>query len=198
MLLTFDEPTHTYTLNGVVVPSVTQLLKLIGPDFSAIPPAVLERKRQLGADVHLACELDDLGELDDDATDPEVMGYVRGWRRFIADTGAQWTANEKQMGHAALGYAGTIDRTGYLFDREPWILDIKTALEAHQVYGVQLSAYLMLVAANVSLSATAVWRRGTVHLLPGGTYRLHRYTSPADEAAFRACLALHHWKESTK
>lgn len=194
MVLQFDESTHTYRLDGQVVPSVTQLLKPIGPDFSQIPADVLERKRQLGTAVHLACELDDDGDLDDDSLDPALVPYVAAWRKFKADTGAVVLVNEKQLAHEDLRYAGTVDRVVSV-GREPWLVDLKTSADPHAAYGVQLAGYEELLR---KASRMQVDTRATVHLRDDGTFRLHQFTNPNDAACFRALLSIHHWKETTK
>jgi hypothetical protein len=203
-VLLFDEATHTYTVAGVRLPSVTQIIAPIREDFAGIPPAVLEAKRQLGTAVHLACELDDLGELDEPETDPEVMAYVQAWRSFRRCLDVEILANEQRLHHPALRYAGTIDRFVNMATRTKggqalWVLDLKTAAEAHESYGPQTAAYseLLRVAGHYPLSAETP-RRGTVHLRSDGTYRLHEFKNPNDEAAFRACLAIHNWKEANK
>lgn len=210
---TFDEPSHTYTLDGHRLPSVTQILEPIKPDFSMVPPDVLERKRQFGTAVHLACELDDLGELDDDATDPDVMGCVRAWRSFKADTGAAIVMNEQRLYHPTLRFAGTLDRLAYLRlkgDEQPssWLLDLKTSVDPHPSYGVQLAGYRTLLAGQeetgpLSAAMGEAFRsigvdpikRASVHLDASETYRFHQYRDPADEATFMACLAIHRFKE---
>ena len=200
-VFTFDEASHTYALDGVRLPSVTQLLEPIKPDFSMVPRDVLEAKRALGVAVHLACEIDDQGELDDESTDPGVMAYVAGWRKFRADTGAAIVMNEQRLYHPGLRYAGTIDRLAYLRQRSDqqsttWLLDLKTSADPEPVHGVQLAGYRELLAGNGNIVDHL--KRGTVHLRDDGTYKLHEFKNPSDEAAFRACLAIHSWKEATK
>jgi hypothetical protein len=201
-VFTFDEATHTYTLDGVKLPSVTTIIRPIGPDFSAIPPDVLEQKRAFGVAVHTACELDDLGELDDEATDPRVMRCVAAWRRFKVETEAEVLATEQRLYHPTLRFAGTLDgllriaaRKGH--GTELWLIDRKTSDEPHASYGVQLCGYRMLLDAQPDgrLPESLV-HRGTVHLFDDGTYRLHPFKNPNDEAAFRACLSIHQWKEA--
>lgn len=197
----FDEASHTYTLDGVRLPSVTQLLAPIKPDFSMVPPDVLEQKRALGVAVHLACELDDLEELDDESTDSVVMGYVAAWRRFKTETAAVILANERKLYHPTLRFAGTVDRVAEISlgkdaARALWTLDLKTGDEPHASYGVQLCGYGLLLAANAP--SAAGMKRGTVHLRDDGTYRLHQFQNPNDEACFMACLALNAWKEQNK
>ena len=195
---TFDEASHTYAIDGARLPSVTQLLEPIKPDFSMVPRDVLEAKRALGVAVHLACEIDDQGELDDDSTDAGVMGYVAGWRKFKAECRAVIMLNEQRLYHPALRYAGTIDRVAEIHaDAETWLLDLKTSADPDRSHGVQLAGYEGLLRANNGAGMGRI-RRGTVHLRADGTYKLHEFKNPSDEAVFRACLALHSWKEATK
>lgn len=190
----FDEASHTYTLGGVVIPSVTQVLKPIAPDFSMVPPAVLERKRALGVAVHLACELEDDGDLGE--CDDVLTPYVDGWRKFKEDTGALILMNERRLFHPALRYAGTLDRL-VTMRGDVWMLDIKTSADPAPSYGAQTAAYVELIRAMEG-DARGPIRRGTVHLREDGTYRLHEFKNPNDLPAFMACLSLHHWKESNK
>jgi hypothetical protein len=195
MDLHFDPDAHIYRINGQIVPSVTQLLKPIGPDFSMVAFDVLEAKRALGVAVHLACELDDDDDLDDDGLDPVLVPYLSAWRKFKADTRAMIVMNERQLGHPALQYAGTLDRLAKIRS-DMWLLDIKTSAEPHASYGVQLSGYEELLRADEFTDQPLT--RATVHLRDDGTYRLHEFKNPNDHAAFRACLSIHHWKESQK
>lgn len=205
-VFTFDEAAHEYRLDGRRLPSVTQIIAPLSADWlRAIPRDVLEAKRAFGSAVHLACELDESAELDDEATDERVMRCVHAWRKFKADTGASVVMTEQRLYHPGMHFAGTLDRLLYL--RSPgaqagatWIIDLKTSAEAHASYGVQLAGYALLLRAGSDglIDNLAGLRRGTVHLSDDGAYRLHEHRNYNDEAAFMACLALHNWKESTK
>lgn len=188
----FDRASHTYTLGAYVLPSVTQILEPIKPDFSMVAPAVLELKRQLGQAVHQACELDDLGELDDAETDPQVLAYVHGWNQFLVDTGGVVLENERQLHHPVLMYAGTLDRVIDVAG-ERWLVDIKTVYpEPVPSFGVQLAGYDLL---RQGAGAGSVDKRASVHLLPDGKYRMKTYKNPNDYVCFRALLSLSHWKK---
>lgn len=197
-VLQFDEADHVYTLGGRVLPSVTQIIAPLRPDLTMIPPDVLERKRALGTAVHLACELDDYDELDEDALDDELRPYLAAWRKFKADTGAVILLNEQRLHHPTLGYAGTLDRlaeTRSMHAGEPCLIDLKTSADPVPSYGVQTAGYAELLRAA---GGVPVYRRCTVHLRPDGLYRMHQYANPNDEAAFRACLSIFNWKESAQ
>ena len=209
MAFAFDAATHTYTLDGLVVPGVTTVIRPISPDFSMVPPAVLEAKRALGVAVHEATSLDDDGELDDDGTDAVVMAYVTAWRAFRRDTAAVIRCNEMQLVHRGLRFAGTLDRMATIrvgrAKPAAWLLDLKTSAHPSPSYGVQLAGYSLLfdelTAAEPlpGIPAGTVLRRASVHLRDDGAYRFHQFDRhTADDACFRALLSVHHWKESVK
>jgi hypothetical protein len=192
----FDAESHTYTVDGTRLPSVTQLLKPIAPDFSMVPPDVLEAKRALGVVVHEACQYDDEDDLDDESVPQQVEPYLAAWRKFKAETGALILMNEQKMFHPVLRYAGTVDRLATIRG-DVWMLDIKTSADPYPSYGAQLSGYVELHRANYG-DARGPLRRATVHLRDDGTYRLHEFKNPNDSAAFMACLSLYQWKEMNK
>ncbi len=195
MDLHFDPDAHVYRIDGNVVPSVTQLLKPIGPDFSMVPPDVLEAKRALGTAVHLACEVDDEGDLDDDDLDPVLMPYVSAWRKFKADTGSVVLINEQKLGHRTLGYAGTLDRVVRVRNGDCYLVDLKTSVSMSASYGVQLAGYQLLL--DDSDFNTSLARKG-LQLKNDGTYKLVPFNNPNDAACFRALLSIYHWKENAK
>lgn len=195
--LTFDEATHTYRLGGVVVPSVTQLLDPIRPDFAGIPPAVLEAKRRLGQEVHFACQLDDEDDLDEDSVPEAVEPYLQAWRKFRADTGAEVLANERKLAHAGLRYAGTLDRLVRVRAGGVYLIDLKTSVSMTPTFGVQLAGYQLLLETDDDFAGVKLERKG-LQLKNDGTYKLVPYNNPNDVAAFRALLSIHHWKESQK
>lgn len=56
-VLEFDNDTHTYIYNGIIVPSVTQLLKKkFSGMYDGISKGVLEKAAQRGTDIHKAIE----------------------------------------------------------------------------------------------------------------------------------------------
>jgi hypothetical protein len=85
---TFAEFSHSYEVDGIVVPSVTQVLSLTGiDDVSGIPLHYLQRAAGIGTAVHQACELLDEDDLDLESLDPLIQGYVLGYQRFREETG---------------------------------------------------------------------------------------------------------------
>jgi hypothetical protein len=187
-ILTFDEVTHTYRLLGAVVPGVTEILRPLS-DFSGVSPSVLEAKRDLGQRVHLACEFDDDGDLDEASIEEDVAPYLAAYRKFRRDTRAVVFLNEKRVADPILQYAGTLDR-GMAFAGHRWLIDIKTCIACPIAVGPQTAAY------HRALGDTSVTHRGALRLRPDGTYRLDHLTGADDWACFMACLTLHNFKKA--
>lgn len=53
----FDEESHTYIIDGIIVPSITQIIKRITPDkYVGVDASVLARAAQRGTDIHKEIE----------------------------------------------------------------------------------------------------------------------------------------------
>lgn len=187
MSLVFDAESHTYTLDGRVLPSVSEILRPV-VDLSAIPEHILERKSAIGKAVHYACQVIDEGGEFDEPLDPAIQGYVDGWRLFCTEHAPQWQVIEQPTACGTFGYAGTPDRAGYLGAAgQCWLIDIKTVAKVSPTTGLQTAAYARLLTIEGC-------RRAAVQLKPDGTYRLEEFTSPMDYAVFTSLLTLHNWK----
>lgn len=182
--LTFDEATHTYRYNGNVVPGVTTILAPLS-DFSRVPPHVLRAAADFGTAVHLACELDDLSELDETTLDQALTPYLAAWRKFSAEHEVEWTLIEHQVFHKALGYAGTLDRLGRVKGLDT-VLDIKSSAQLYPSVGPQLAAYQQA-------SEHPTVQRMAVQLKGNGTYVAKTYTDPTDWPVFASLLTLRTW-----
>ena len=141
-MIQFDEKTHTYTVDGVVLPSVTHICRFLAYDYKSDKPWLAEAAARRGTAVHEACALIDYGE--DPEETPEIAGYLRAYRRFLKDYRPDWELIEHPMGSLELGYAGTLDRYGTLYNGEPCIVDIKTGQLHKSSLRAQLSAYRIL------------------------------------------------------
>lgn len=187
--LTFNEATHTYRFNGQVVPGVTGILKPV-TDYESVPADILLAASEFGTAVHMACELDDKGELDESALDPALAPYLAGWRQFSADYQVRWQLIEKPVYHPLLRYAGTPDRIG-LVNGIGTVVDIKSTAQLYPSVGPQLAAYQ---AANASDPKTpATMQRMAVRLKDDGTYEAKAYTDPIDWPVFCSLLTVRNW-----
>lgn len=192
-VLHFDEATHTYTLDGVQVPSVTRILKPL-QDFGGIPAEVLARKAALGTAVHLATEYDDEGTLDEETVHPQVRPYLEAYRRWRTEMGVTVLGFEQQVFHPTLRYAGTYDLTA-LIEGQLWLIDKKTSAEPSPTWALQTAAYL----ACMGEADASRMKRAALQLKPDGRYRWIPYDRPEnarDFAVFAGLVSLHYWKQA--
>lgn len=192
----FDEPTHTYTLGEQVLPSVTQILKIVGDDFSMIAPAVLEHARMRGVAVHKCVQLDINDDLIEESVAPEIAGYLTAWRRFREEgqiKSADFGEPERPLFHPTLRFAGTPDVP--LFFGGRWaVLDIKTAEQASPSWALQTAAYRELINVNTTKGEHLIEDRYSLRLRADGTYKLDQYKDRGDWGVFLSALTLTNWK----
>jgi hypothetical protein len=179
----FDEATHAYTVNGAVLPSVTQIINdlQMGPLY---PPGPY---RVRGTRVHQATALHDQGyEVEvGEAIRPYLDSYIGALQNFPF----RWEAIEQRLYHPTLLYAGTVDRVGFLGD-EPVIADIKTG-ETGRETGLQTAGYALLV----NNSNPRCYSRFKIRLLADGKPgKVERYPDSFDIEGFCAALDLYKWK----
>jgi len=184
--LTFNEERHEYRAGDVVVPSVTQILKPL-TDFSMVPKDVLERASQFGRAVHKACELSDLGNLEEATLDSVLYPYLAGWKKFSREHAVKWVIIERPLYSDMHKYAGTPDRFGTV-DGKAAVVDIKSSTSLYPAVGPQLAAYKNLVPGS-----PPICRRIGVLLKPDGNYELKEYTDRDDWSLFLSLLTVRHW-----
>lgn len=186
-MLTFDATAHRYYWHGQPVPGVTTILAPL-TDLSRVSESVLRAASEFGTAVHLACELDDKGTLDEAALDPHLQPYLDAWRRFCREWEVEWSGIEQRVFHPKLRYAGTLDRKGIARGRRS-IVDIKSSTQLYASVGPQLAAYAR--ADDEVLGAQA--QRVAVQLKGDGTYHAQIYTDPSDWPVFCSLLTLRTW-----
>lgn len=186
MSLTFDEATHTYMVDGRVMPSVTQILEVVDRGLWRVPPDVLEAARLLGTAVHKATELYDLDDLDASSVAPQVAPYLAAWVKFRRESGFRPTSIEHRLYNPVYGYCGTLDRVGQLNDKTS-LVDVKSGV-AWPSHGPQTAAYAAAVKEQEGVRVDA---RYAVYLGADGTYRLVEHADRADWPTFLACLTVH-------
>lgn len=189
----FDPSTHTYSVDGEIIPGVTSIMSILGL-YDGVPSEVLERASERGLNVHWLTELLDTAAMPIEVAE-EYEPYVAAWGQFRDDYGVTFHAIEERVYHPRYGYAGTIDRIATINDCVG-VLDIKTTSRLHPETGVQLAAYAE--AWNEERSIPFVTHRWAVQLKGDGSYEFKEYTREDDLATFLACLQIHLWKEGVK
>lgn len=176
----FDEATHTYTLGGLELPSVTRIIRYLAVDkANNADPNMALIARERGSIVHEATVVYDYsGEIPDDFP-AEYAGYMEAYIQFCRDYRPKWELIEHKMGSATLGFAGTLDRFG-LIDGKYAILDIKTSYEIDMPsLSAQLSAYQQLLSVDKKPEEyMKILEKGLNHfglqLMRDGKYRLYK------------------------
>jgi hypothetical protein len=184
--LNFDAATHTYRLNGAVVPSVTQVLDEQINDWTGVPQDVLEAARVFGSHVHQACHLMVRDELDWASLDPSLVPYVEAAKRFIDESGITILSSELALASPKLKFAGTLDIRGLLRD-SVCLLDWKSTSTLPRSVGPQTAAYDHLY---IEQHGGRPAKRYCVQLnpaLPHG-YKVHALTNAADWSIFLSAL----------
>lgn len=188
MQLAFDKPSHTYTLNGRAVPSVTQVLQPLEL-FEGIPFHVLEAARERGQFVHEAMALLVRGALDWASLDVSLVPYIEGGKRFLDESGAVVIASEMSVACPRIRCAGTFDLLAHMRDSE-CLIEFKATAALPRTVGPQTAAYERLYQAT---HGPGYRRRYCVQLKPGD-YKVHPLTDPADWSVFQSCLNIHYWR----
>lgn len=196
-MLTFDEQLHEYKLDGLKIPSVTQILKESGlSSFNNVPEHLLQESATIGKHVHRATELADLDMLDMDSLDELYLTYLVQWEKFKKDYSFIQEQIELKLVHPILRFAGTIDRVGTMLingKTHRVILDIKTGIKTKEV-AIQLAGYSILYNRAVSKKEQATIRVA-VYLKPD-SYKVETFTNKADENIFLSALNITNWKRS--
>ena len=189
--LEFTAETHTYTLEGVELPSVTQIVRFLSYDVTATAKSWL---RDVAADrgtrIHEYCMLYDFGELPEQI-DFDCAGYVKAYIAFCRDYKPDWWCIERIAYAERNGtkYAGTVDRVG-MIDGEAVIVDIKTGSTKSAVLNAaQLTGY----AGFGLIPAPALYN---LYLSKHGVYEYIPRKPNYD--VFDACLTLHKSLERKK
>lgn len=166
--LIFDEATHTYTMGGVKLPSVTTAMKPLY-DFTYVDPDVLRRAGEFGTAVHKTIELFIYDDLDEESLDPSLLGPLEAFKKWQRDYpqfhDLQQICVEKRMAHKKLKFAGTAD---LILDGMA-IVDFKTRPVNLITDAIQLAAYEALWKEEGG-SRIKEYERRVLELKQDGTY----------------------------
>ena len=170
--LTFDSNAHLYSLNGVTIPSVTQLMKpLSDSEYGGIDPKHLEIAAARGTAVHEAIEnYIKFGIMD---IPPEFHGYVDGFQEWWESQRPTVVASELRFYHKYMWYGGTADLLAEI-NGELSLIDFKTTSKViHSSCAVQLEAYAQALQSH----GIKVKAKYILHLKPDGRWVFLPFTT---------------------
>ena len=182
----FDEDTHTYTLDGVVIPSVTEICAPI--TCGKYPPVgVVQQAAARGTRVHELCALYDMDALPDEI-EAGLVGYVKAWAAFCRDYKPVWTHIELPLYgllDTGLPFAGTLDRIGEI-DGRTRVVDIKTTASLDRPAKVALCEQITGYEWLADLNDIDVFDGAGmgVQLFADGNYRVHLIAAIAQKYDF--------------
>lgn len=191
----FDAETHEYTREGRPIVSCTNALNEAGLiSFDHVAVELLERKSELGREVHTARHLYDTGRLG--SHDPAVTPYLDAWITFRKQSGFVPVLSEHWQIAEVLGmaYGMRIDAAGVIYGRET-IIDTKIS-EIYPHHAIQLAGYAAGLHSGLATHTARfrVRKRAVVQLRSDGTYRLKYFEDPYDLDVFIASLRIASWK----
>lgn len=194
MALTFEAEGHKYFLDGVRIPSVTQVLEGVGlSDFSMVPENILKEARDRGTRVHQICELWDNANLSLIGMDQEDEDYLKQWKKFkLKNDIKSFEANEERIYSPTHLYGGTPDRL-FLKGNQFTIFDIKTGVRLKS-HGYQMAAYARIVREKRKFPHSKKIKRVGVYLKPNGFETLE-YRDRSDWNVFLSALNIYKIKK---
>ena len=162
--VTLDE-SHVYRVDGIVCPSVTQILSRTGlADYSSIPHFMRDFALERGSAVHKAAHYYLEGDLDEETVDPIIQGYIRALDKFVfhSDFVPEPGTAEQICYDPMNAYCGTWDIIGSLPQIGRVIVDFKCGM---------MPAVHWQLAAYGRLADPPIYNRIALRLSKDGTYK---------------------------
>jgi hypothetical protein len=186
MSLTYSPEDHIYRYNGIIVPSVNQILDAEGilPSFD-FPNAEFYRLR--GEYVHDAIKMHFYGKLDEESLEGDVEAFFNGFRKFMDENPVSPEEVEKPLYSEKWGFTGTPD----MWDTKA-IYDWKCSKNTYAHYLLTMAGYKILIEENYKHLNYKAEKSILVHLQPNNYFI--KEVVP-DTNTFLGILLSYKWKE---
>ena len=154
-MLEFKEDTHTYSINGVVLPSVTQIISEIMPNkYANVNKRVINEKAKFGTEGHKIIEYLNISDLENakkrirSIENKSLEICIREYLRLVSKYNINPHLHEMRV-HYGYIYAGTLDMIADV-NKELSLIDVKftSALDKEYLewqlgmYSLALKKYL--------------------------------------------------------
>lgn len=207
MSFEFDEEAHEYRVDGVVYPSVTQILSGLGmtKDLSFLSPFYRQRGTAVHACIRLHLEGHEI-DWEFEGAD-EVLPRFEKAVEFCSDWQLEPIVVEKPMYSALYGYAGTVDTYCWSGKSDgAVVVDWKGSIY-DKAYDMQVEAYAELLHENFAdvVPEKWAWSRSAVRSCPAyvvtlgssgkkaGVHEVDRLAG--NRELFLAAAAVYNWKK---
>lgn len=188
----FNEKDHIYTKNGIVLPSVTQIMQpLYEAVYGKADMNASDNGKSKGKEIHRA--IDDYCEFGMIDISEEYRPYLDNFIRYIDEHQYEIVASEVMLYHPVYNYAGTIDIIVTNKKGEYGMIDNKTGDLQPKLHAVQLQAYTDMWSANKMPEIAFKVALG----LSDKGYKEHRYEKYDTKAksVFDACYKIYKYKK---
>lgn len=185
--LDFDEDRHLYSYHGIILPSVTKIMRPMSLMlYNNVDQSTLFEAADRGTRAH--SQVENIVKFGVVEYDEDTEAYIDAFESFQAAFLPTWLASEYRIFHRLLRYAGTIDLIGYVEPDDGTgvdLIDLKTTVSFHRVMlAVQLGAY-----AEAMRSHDVMVRKVYgLQVLRTGKYRFERISE--DFKTFLHCLGI--------
>lgn len=188
----FNEKDHIYMKNGIVLPSVTQIMQpLYEQVYGKADSDASDNGKSKGKEIHRA--IDDYCEFGMIDISEEYKPYLDNFIRYIDEHQYEIVASEVMLCHPVYGYAGKIDIIVRNPKGEFVLIDNKTGDLQPKLHAVQLQAYTDMWSANKMPEIAFKVALG----LSDKGYKEHRYEKYDTKAksVFDACYKIYKYKK---
>lgn len=188
----FNEKDHIYTKNGIVLPSVTQIMQpLYEAVYGKADMNASDNGKSKGKEIHRA--IDDYCEFGMIDISEEYRPYLDNFIRYIDEHQYEIVASEVMLYHPVYNYAGTIDIIVTDKKGEYGLIDNKTGDLQPKLHAIQLQAYTDLWLANKMPEIAFKVALG----LSDKGYKEHKYDKYDTKAksVFDACYKIYKYRK---
>lgn len=190
MSFEFDPATHSYRLDGVLIPGISFVLENTGfIDKTWYKPEHAER----GHAVHAAAQFLIEGNLDWSTVHPDILPRVKGFEKFLGDYKPKLLLAEKPLYSTVHRFAGTPDLVlqmgGGIF-----VVDVKSG-KSGLAACLQTAAQKILVEEH---GIKPVIIRDALELPKEGGYKIVQHKDRGDSTMFLNALAMIHRRINEK
>lgn len=194
----FNEEIHEYRVGSQVVPACTAVLSaggLVGQWF--VSQDVLERKSDLGRQVHRACHLHNIGTLGE--YDPRVKPHLHAWIHFKEHCRTFKLLSSEFQTVASLNgmqFGMQIDCNA-LVDGADTIIELKIG-QIYPHHAIQTAGYAAGLPHPKYTSTMARFvarKRIAVELRSNGVPKVHTFEEKSDYDVFSSLLHIASWKQ---
>lgn len=188
----FNEKDHIYMKNGIVLPSVTQIMQpLYEQVYGKADSDASDNGKSKGKEIHRA--IDDYCEFGMIDISEEYKPYLDNFIRYIDEHQYVIVASEVMLCHPVYNYAETIDIIVTDKKGEYGMIDNKTGDLQTKLHAVQLQAYTDMWSANKMPEIAFKVALG----LSGKGYKEHRYDKYDTKAksVFDACYKIYKYRK---